>query len=76
MSTQKSIECDKCGDRIDYDGTKSFASSWGRLMLYNPNESRTYATQRIDLCPKCWEKFVDWLDQIQTKTRRKNGQEL
>ena len=62
MSMQKSIQCDKCGNRIDYDGTKSFALSWGRLMLYIPNESKTYASQRVDLCPACWERFTNWLE--------------
>ena len=53
------VTCDRCGKEIDsYDIKISSA----RLDLWGPGVSRTYGAQRIDLCLRCHEEFVNFLE--------------
>lgn len=57
MSRYNDIICDKCGASI-------IASRQSALIhLWSPGTPRgTGNEQRIDLCPECYEKIINWLE--------------
>ena len=57
MSSKTIVLCDVCGAEII--GTR-FDSA--QIRLFNPGDYRGCGGQRIDMCIKCYEKFVSFLD--------------
>lgn len=72
------IKCDKCGKEITETEYEMSGVSYGfpygfgqRLMVRNRMEQTIYdpsghipeQTNIHDLCPKCYEKFLNWLDE-------------
>ena len=57
MSSQTIVICDVCGAEII--GTRYDSA---QIRLYAPGEYRGTGGQRIDLCTKCYESFVRFLE--------------
>lgn len=57
MSKQTIIICDVCGQEIV--GTRYDSA---QIRLFTPGEYRGAGGQRIDMCIKCYEKFVGFLE--------------
>ena len=57
MSSQTIILCDVCGAEIV--GTRYDSA---QIRLYSPGEYRGTGGQRIDMCLKCYERFVGFLE--------------
>jgi hypothetical protein len=60
MSKREAISCDKCGADIPVWLAKECSA---KITLNVPGEYRGYGGQRIDLCTKCYEKFVNFLEE-------------
>ena len=60
MSQKIEITCDRCGNEISryYDIKNESA----KIQLWPVGENRTSGGQRIDLCPECYEQFVNFLE--------------
>lgn len=59
MARKTTVSCDRCGGEIDsYDIKMSSA----RIDLWGVGEPRSYSAQRIDLCCRCYEGFVRFLE--------------
>lgn len=59
MSQKIEVLCDRCGKEISgYDIKISSA----KIHLWGVGENRTSAGQRIDLCPDCYEEFVNFME--------------
>ena len=68
------IKCDKCGKEItetEYEMSRVPYGFGPRLMvrsrmehiIYDPSGHIPEQTNIHDLCPKCYEKFLNWLDE-------------
>lgn len=59
MSQKVEVVCDRCSKGINsYDIKISSA----KIQLWGVGEYRTGPGQRIDLCPHCYEKFVNFME--------------
>ena len=59
MSRKTEVICDRCGREITaYDIKISSA----RIDIWGLGGPRSYQGQRIDLCPECYQKFVDFME--------------
>jgi len=59
MSQKIEVNCDRCGVEItDYDIKISSA----KIHLWGVGVPRSYGGQRIDLCVRCYEGFVNFLE--------------
>ncbi len=68
MAQKTQIVCDKCGKEIvnpynGYSPTYRIKDFSARITLYGVGEARYGTGQRIDLCPECYEKFVNFLEE-------------
>ena len=67
MSIKTEIICNKCGKEIVND-SGCYKTNYAiyrysaRIQLWGVNEPRGYGGQRIDLCPKCYEEFINFLE--------------
>lgn len=59
MSRRTDVICDRCGEEINgYDIKISSA----RIDLWGVGVPRSYGGQRIDLCLKCYDDFISFLE--------------
>ncbi len=68
MAQKTQIVCDKCGKEIVnptgyYHPTYALKNYSAKITLWAVGEPRSSFGQRIDLCPKCYEKFVNFLEE-------------
>ena len=67
MSHKTQIECDRCGKEI-FNPTECYCPTYAlkeysaKITLWGVGEPRSGYGQRIDLCPECYEEFVDFLE--------------
>ena len=54
--------CDRCGKDLPGVNNRQISDNSARLDVYAIGSNRTGATQRIDLCEDCFERFVDFLE--------------
>ena len=62
MSKKTIVICDMCGEEIignRYDSAQ--------IRLFTPGEYRGCGGQRIDMCIRCYEKFVSFLESGESK---------
>lgn len=59
---KKIVTCDKCGADIPCYNNMAISENSALIQLFGVGECRTAKPQRIDLCPECCEKFVNWLE--------------
>lgn len=67
------IKCDKCGkeiteaemSRVPYygSGPRLFARNRMEQIIYSPSGHFSEKSTVHDLCQKCYEKFLNWLDE-------------
>ncbi len=62
MSRKDVIVCDRCGKEIVVFNNVQIREETARIDLYPVRASRTYPTQRIDLCAKCYQEFINYLE--------------
>ena len=55
----KALKCDRCGGFYDY------IKALRRYQIRDMNEKNFDKT--VDLCPNCYEKFCDFLDEIKNQ---------
>lgn len=58
----KSMICDKCGNEIKCWASYIERESSARIRFWGVGQVRSNDGQKIDLCSKCAEKFVNWLE--------------
>lgn len=54
--------CDACGDPIPGRTATIVGESSARIQLWSPGQPRSGAAQRFDLCGRCYEGFVTFLE--------------
>lgn len=59
MSKKTCVVCDFCGTDISPFKTKEESAL---IRLWPPNDYRTSSGQRIDLCVRCYNNFVSFLE--------------
>ena len=67
MAQKMEITCDRCGAEISnpykgYSPTYALKEYSAKITLWPVGEARSSFGQRIDLCPKCYEKFVNFME--------------
>ena len=68
MATKTEIVCDRCGKDIVNPMMQSYYSNHNskehsaKITLWGVGEPRSSFGQRIDLCPECYEAFVEFLE--------------
>lgn len=68
MSQKTEIVCDRCGKDIlhpmmrDYYSNHTAKEYSAKITLWGVGEPRSSFGQRIDLCPECYEKFVNFME--------------
>lgn len=67
MASKTEIVCDKCGKEIInpmecYFPTYALKNYSAKITLWPVGEPRSTFGQRIDLCPECYEKFVNFME--------------
>lgn len=65
MSKKVDIACDKCGQPISCSGirTNNIRDNSALIHIWGVGYYRGVGCeQRLDLCPECYEKFVNWLE--------------
>lgn len=53
----KALKCDRCGGFYDY-----IKASLRRYQIHDTDEKNFNKT--VDLCPDCYDKLIDFLDEI------------
>ena len=56
------IKCDRCGTSQELVTKNDIIISFAKIDLWRVGQHRTTAPQRIDLCEKCYQKFVNFLE--------------
>ena len=67
MAQKTEIVCDRCGKEIInpavcYCPTYALKNYSAKITLWDVGEPRSNGGRRIDLCPTCYERFVDFLE--------------
>ena len=67
MASKTQIVCDRCGKDIInpmecYRPTYALKNYSAKITLWGVGEPRSSFGQRIDLCPDCYEKFINFLE--------------
>ena len=68
MAQKTEITCDKCGKTIVnpmkcYCPTYALKEYSAKITLWGVGEPRSSFGQRIDLCPECYEKFINFMEE-------------
>lgn len=63
----KSMVCDKCGNEIPCWANYIITENSARIKFWGVGATRSNDGQKIDLCPKCAEKFINWLETEETE---------
>ena len=58
MSKTMSYICDICGQEIVGHSAQAVAGASALIKLWTPGEYRAGPGQRIDLCLRCYERFI------------------
>ena len=58
----KSMCCNKCGKDIPCYNNMAITENSALIQVYGVGERRTSQPQRIDLCPDCYQKFINWFE--------------
>ena len=56
------VICDRCGERKELITKNDIIVSFAHIELWGVNQHRTDAPQKIDLCERCYEKFIRYLE--------------
>lgn len=64
---KNSIYCDKCGKPISnpimgYCPNYALYNYSAKIQVWGVGVQRYTGGQRMDLCPACFEKFINWLE--------------
>ena len=62
MSRKDVIVCDRCGKEILVFNNVQIREEPARIDLYPVGTNRTYPTQRIDLCAKCYQELINYFE--------------
>ena len=63
MSQFCKLICDKCKNDIIISNSKSITNNSAKICFWDVDVPRgENVASRIDLCPECAEKFVNWLE--------------
>lgn len=62
MAQKREVWCDRCGASQELVTKNDIIISFAKIDLWRVGQHRTAAPQRIDLCEKCYQKFVDFLE--------------
>ena len=58
----KSMSCDLCGADIPCYNNFAITENSAMINVFGVGVKRTCVPQRIDLCPECYQRFINWLD--------------
>lgn len=58
----KSMVCDRCGNEIECWAHYIMRENSARIRFWGVGATRSNDGQNIDLCLKCAEKFINWLE--------------
>lgn len=58
----KSMKCDRCGAEIECWANYIIKENSARIKFWGVGATRCNDGQNIDLCVKCAEKFINWLE--------------
>ena len=77
MAQRSSVVCDKCGRDIVnpkgyYSPNYALYQYSAKITLWGIGVERYQNGQRIELCPECYEKFIDCLEGGCTEDERKD----
>ena len=71
MRKTMSYICDICGTEIIGHSAQAISGESALIKLWIPGEYRAGPGQRIDLCEKCYEKFINYLEsEVQEDDRK------
>lgn len=56
------VTCDRCGKTIKSFANYAIRENSARVDFWGVGVGRSLLPQRIDLCPKCAEEFVNYLE--------------
>ncbi len=62
MSKTMSYICDICGAEIIGHSAQAISGESALIKLWSPGEYRAGPGQRIDLCMRCYERFVRFIE--------------
>lgn len=60
--TRTEVRCDRCGTSQELITKNDIIISFAKIDLWGVGQHRTEASQRMDLCEKCFQKFVNFLE--------------
>lgn len=63
--------CDRCGGRLEHDGTERYMSGKYSYIALRGADKRK-PEERLALCGKCFEELMAWLKNM--KGKNENGQ--
>ena len=58
----KKMTCDRCGAEIPCWANYIITENSARIALWGMGQPRSNDGQRFDLCPECFEQFINWLE--------------
>ena len=58
----KVMKCDLCGAEIPCFSNNQITENSARIDIFGVGVNRTSASQRIDLCENCYERFIRFLE--------------
>jgi hypothetical protein len=58
----KLMNCDLCGAEIPCYNNFAITKNSAMINVFGVGVKRTFVPQRIDLCPECYQRFINWLD--------------
>lgn len=56
------VKCDRCGASKELHTNNDIIISFAKIDLWGVGQHRTDAPQRMDLCSRCFQKFVNFLE--------------
>lgn len=60
--TENKVTCDRCGKSEMLITKNDIIILFAKIDLWGVGQHRTEAPQRMDLCEKCFQKFVNFLE--------------
>lgn len=62
MSRRMSYICDICGADITGTSSNAISQESAQIRIWEPGLPRSYGGTRMDLCLRCYEGFVNFLE--------------
>lgn len=58
------LKCDRCGGLYEHHRMKYMGNYINGIQIINTNIdcNRTWDVRTLDLCPKCCEEFINWIE--------------